>query len=119
VQRLDNAAKFGEGAGQRGRAVADLQDAHDGTGMDAAKLERSGQAQQILPVSPDEFDVDAIAREAVEGAIIGASVDAPEAGVADISEACLPASRPALSARPGDGPEVGPPRPPRRIAPPP
>jgi hypothetical protein len=55
--------------------------------MDAAKLERSGQAQQILPVSPDEFDVDAIARKAVEGAIIGASVDAPEAGVADISEA--------------------------------
>lgn len=42
VQRLDNAAKFGEGAGQRGRAVADLQDAHDGTGMDAAKLERFG-----------------------------------------------------------------------------
>ena len=50
VQRLDDAAELGERAGQRGRAVLDLQDAHDGAGMDAAELERSGQAQQVLPV---------------------------------------------------------------------
>src|SRR4051794_24019335 len=54
VQRLDDAAEFGERTGQRGRAVLDLQDAHDGAGMDTAELERSRQAQQILPVPLDE-----------------------------------------------------------------
>src|SRR5215212_1985013 len=73
---------FGERASQRGRAVFDLQNAHDGAGMDPPELERSCQAQQVFPVPLDELDIDAMA-EAVEYAIVGGSVDAPEAGVAD------------------------------------
>src|SRR4051812_23255651 len=86
VQRLHDAAEFGERASQRGRAVFDLQNAHDGAGMDPPELERSGQAQQVFPVPLDELDIDAMAREAVEYAVVGGSVDAPEAGVADIGK---------------------------------
>ena len=86
VQRLDDAAEFGERAGQRGWPVLHLQDAHDGPGMDAAQLQRPGQAQHVLPVLGDQVDIDAVAREPVQRAVIGALVDAPEPGVADVGE---------------------------------
>ena len=86
MQRLDDAAEFGERASQRGRPVLHLQDAHDGAGMDAAQLQRPGQAQHVLPVLGDEVDVDAVARQPVQRAVISALVDAPEPGVADVGE---------------------------------
>ena len=86
VQCLHDAAEFGQRARQRCRTVLDLQNAHDGAGLDAAELERPRQAQQIFPVPGDEFGVDAMTRQIVEGAVMGGPVDAPEAGVADIGE---------------------------------
>ena len=86
MQRLDDAAELGERASQRSRPVLYLQDAHDGAGMDAAQLQRPGEAQHVLPVLGDEVDVDAVAREPVQHAVIGSLVDAPKSGVADIGE---------------------------------
>jgi hypothetical protein len=86
VQRLDDAPELCERAGQGGRAVLGLQHAHNGAGVDAAEFERSGQAQQVLPVPADELDVDPVAGQAVERAVVGGPVNAPEAGIADVGE---------------------------------
>ena len=86
VQRFDDAAKFGERAGQSGRTVLDLQDPHDGASMDATQLQRPGQAQHVLPVLDDEVDVNAVTGEPVQQAVIDGLVDAPEPGVADVGE---------------------------------
>jgi hypothetical protein len=40
-------------------------------------------------VRRDELGVDAVAGHLVEGAVAGAAVEAPEAGVADVGEAGL------------------------------
>src|SRR4051812_6410077 len=47
---------------------------------DPTRRSRSSQFQL------DELDIDAMAREAVEYAVVGGSVDAPETGVADVCE---------------------------------
>ena len=86
VQRLDDPSQLGERVGERSGTVLDLQHAHDGAGMDATELQRSRQAQHVLPVAGDEIGVDAVAREPVQRAVVGGSVDAPEPGVADVGE---------------------------------
>jgi len=72
--------------------------------VDAAELERSGQAQQVFPVALDQLEVDAVARQAIERAVVGSAVDTPEPGVADVGKPrCLvPESRDATLTREGE-----------------
>ena len=53
VQRLVDAAELGDGLGQPGRALADLERAHDAGGRNPAELERAGQAQHVVPMRLD------------------------------------------------------------------
>ena len=55
-------------------------------GWDVPELERAGEPQQVLPVPGDEPGVDAVAGERVRPSVVGAGVDAPEPGAADVGE---------------------------------
>jgi hypothetical protein len=86
VQRLDDAPEFGQGLGQRRRAVFDLQHAHDACGLEVTKLERSGQADQVRPVFPDQSDVDPAPGERIELSVSRLAVDPPELRAADVRQ---------------------------------
>jgi hypothetical protein len=48
---------------------------------DHAEFDGTGHTQEIIPVASNEVGVDAMAGNAVEGAVVGARVDAIEAGI--------------------------------------
>jgi len=79
VQRLGGAAELGDRAPQRRRAPAALQDAQQLARAHRAGGERSEDAQDVVPVRDDQLGVDAVAREAVQCAVVGVAVQAPEA----------------------------------------
>src|SRR3954452_23910008 len=54
--------------------------------MEARGRARAGEPQQVLPVPGDEPGVDAVAGERVQPPVVGAGVDAPEPGAADVAE---------------------------------
>ena len=54
--------------------------------MEVPELERAGEPQEVLPVAGDALGVDAMAGERVQPPIVGAGVDAPETGAADVGE---------------------------------
>jgi hypothetical protein len=55
-----------------------LEDAQESRGAHGAGREAAGDAQQVVPVRGDEAGVDLVAGEAVEGAVVGGAVDAPD-----------------------------------------
>jgi len=67
--------------------VVDLQGAHDVHCRDAAQFERTDKPKYIVPVRRDPIEVDALSRQAIEFAIVGLGVDAPEARSADVRQA--------------------------------
>lgn len=73
VQRLDDAAELGQGLGQGGGSILDLQRAHDAGGFQVAELERSGEADEVAPVVADQPDIDRPARDGIERPVIGLS----------------------------------------------
>jgi len=96
VQRLDDATQLGERTSQGRRPVLHLKHSHDGASVDAPEFQRSRQSQQVLPVAPDQLGIYAVPREAVQRAVVGSAVDAPEAGITDVgkSRAELVAQKP-------------------------
>src|SRR3546814_1062849 len=52
-----------------------------------AEFQRSGQAQQVIPVLDDQLGVDPVRREVVQHTVIGLSIDTPEPRAADIGDA--------------------------------
>ena len=54
---------------------------------DGAHLERAGQPQQVVPVAGDQLAVDAVSGQAIQYAIVGASIQAPQPGVAQLGQA--------------------------------
>ena len=80
MARLDDTSEFGECTGEWRRAFLHLKHAHDRIGLDACELERTGQAQEVWPSAGDEFGIDVVAWEPIECTVVGAALDAPEAG---------------------------------------
>ena len=87
VEALDHPAPLFQGAGQPGRAVAGLQRADQPCGLHGAELERSGQAKQVVPVLFNERHLGPVPCQAVQGAVVGLGVHAPEARAADVGQA--------------------------------
>jgi hypothetical protein len=79
VQSLGDPAELGDRAPEAAGASAALEDAQQLGGSDGPGRQRAGDAQDVLPLLADQPDVDAVAGEAVEGAVVGVAVDAPEA----------------------------------------
>ncbi len=87
VEGLYKLAQLFQRPGQLGRAVLGLQGADQSGGLHGAELEGAGEPQQVLPVLDDEPDVDALARQAIQGAVVGFAVHAPEPCAADVGQA--------------------------------
>jgi hypothetical protein len=54
---------------------------------DGAHLERARQPQQVVPVAGDQLAVDAVSGQAIQYAIIGGAIQAPQPGIAQIGQA--------------------------------
>jgi hypothetical protein len=78
---------FGDRASEPAGAPAALQDAQQLGGADGAGGQRAGDTQGVLPLLADQLAVDAVAGEAVERAVVGVAIDAPEALVGQASRA--------------------------------
>lgn len=79
VQRLGGTTELGDGAAERRRPAAALEDAQQLGRADGAGGERAGDAEDVVPVGDDRPRVNAVAGEPVEGPVVGVAVDAPEA----------------------------------------
>ncbi len=86
IKALHHAAPLLQGPGQFGRPIVGLQGANQSAGLHEAELERAGQAQQVVPILSDQWHRDPLARQAVQGPVIGVGVQAPEAGAANVGE---------------------------------
>ena len=87
IERLGEATQLLERPGQLGRTVVGLQRARNAGCADDAQLQRSRQAQQVVPVLGDQLDVDPVRSKFVKRAVIGLAIDAPEPGAADVGKA--------------------------------
>jgi hypothetical protein len=87
VKRLDEAAQLLQSASEFCGPVVGLQGAGESAGAHHAKFQRTGKAQQVISVLGDQPQVDLIAGQIVEDAIIRLLVHTPEPRSADIGDA--------------------------------
>jgi hypothetical protein len=87
ILEIVDAAELGDGLGQPGRALADLERAHDSGGRNPAELERAGQAQHVVPMRLDILQADVVSRYIVEQPVVGVRIDPPETRAANIGQA--------------------------------
>ena len=64
-----------------------LEGSHQTAGLDQTQLQRTGQAQKIIPILGYEAHPHFVGGEIVEWAIIGFGIDPPEPGTADVGNA--------------------------------
>jgi predicted RNA binding protein YcfA (HicA-like mRNA interferase family) len=81
-----NAPEFSNRLGQPGWAVVDAKGSHNRGRLDQAEFQRAGQPKQIVPVLSDQIQIDTMACDAIERAVVGRGVDAPVAGAADVGD---------------------------------
>ena len=86
MKRLVDPAEFRDSQRQPGWPITDLERAHDACGRHAAELERTGQAQHVVPMRCDFFQAKVVRRNGVEQAVVSLRVDSPEARAADIGQ---------------------------------
>jgi len=86
VDRLVDPSELRERLRQARWPITHLQGPHDAGGRYPPKFQRAYGTQHIVPMRGDPIELDALPRQAVEGAVIGLGVDAPEAGTADVGE---------------------------------
>lgn len=87
VERLHQPPDLLERAGEPGRAVVGLEHAGEPCRAHDAELQRSREAQQIVPVLDDKLDVDPVGGELVEDAVVGLGVGPPEPRAANVGDA--------------------------------
>ena len=78
VKGLRDAAELRDRPPETGGAPAALQDAHQLGGADGCGGQRTGDAEDVFLLLDDQLDVDAVAGESIERAVVGVAVEAPE-----------------------------------------
>ena len=87
VERLDDPAKLLQRPRETRRPVIGLERSHQPRSLNQAELQRTGQAQKIIPMLCNEGHPHFMRGEIVERAVIGFWIDPPEPGAADIGDA--------------------------------
>jgi hypothetical protein len=80
-------AKFLQRPREGRRSVMGLEGSHQTAGLDQTQLQRTGQAQKIIPILGYEAHPHFVGGEIVEWAIIGFRIDPPEPATADVGNA--------------------------------
>ncbi len=86
-QGLDHPPELLQGTGELGRLRAALEHAHQRLAVAGAQRQRAGDAQQVVPVLDDALRPDAVGGQVVEPAVVGVTIDAPEARATDVADA--------------------------------
>jgi hypothetical protein len=86
VDRLGDPADFRECPCQCGGLIPDLECPHDSRSPEMPEFQRARKADHIRPVIADQSKIDGAYAKAVERAVIGFPVDAPQLHITQISQ---------------------------------
>ena len=86
VQRLVDSAELRNGQCQPGWPITNLECSHDAGGGYAAELERTRQAEHVVPTRRDFFQAKVVSRNRVEETVVSLRVNSPKAGATHVRQ---------------------------------
>jgi hypothetical protein len=87
VTGLGDAADLSDGTSQCGWMIAALEHPHYLRGGNRPEVQRPGNAQEVFPVVADQVQVEPMARDGIQRAIVSGRIDPPKSSCSHVGQA--------------------------------